>query len=623
MTDALAQDTPITWLLTLAVVGAPLLSAVVTLFTKGRWQAWIPVALMTLSASASIGLLIVQFPHEASTAINWFAVGGATVSVGIQLDALSVPLLAVITTVSLLVHLYSAAYMKGDAAVGRYLVVLGFFTASMSMLILASNLLLVFVCWELIGFCSYLLIGHWQHKPAAARAATKAFLMNRLADLGFLIALMMWWSQAGTLDIATILETSVPASGTLISLCLIIGAFGKSAQFPFYNWLPDAMEGPTPVSALIHAATLVAAGVYLLIRLHGLLTPVALDVVLIIGALTALAGALSAWSQVDLKKILAYSTISQLGLMMMGIGAASPGSATLHLFTHAFFKAGLFLVAGAVIHAIPEAQDIRQAGNLHKKLPVTFGAFLVTAAALAGLPFTSGFISKDAILTALSLSTNPLYVMALLTGFLVSLITALYMVRVLWFVFLMPGPPTHAHEAPLPMRIAMLALALLSVWFVAAALPWGESYWLHTSHSWMITVMSAAWVSGAVVLGWFIYRRQTVPRSTDWLQNGFYLDSFYTQLAVPAAHYLARVVNHVDTRWIDRALHLFVYVQVGLAHAIAWFDSMIVDGLVSAVAYLASVTGALIRSFQGGRIQLYIFWALTGLIIFLFFNWTT
>jgi NADH-quinone oxidoreductase subunit L len=348
------------------------------------------------------------------------------------------------------VHLYSSGYMAADSALKRYFAMLGFFTFAMLGLVLADNLLLIFVFWELVGFSSYLLIGHWTEQPGVATAATKAFVINRIGDIGFLAGLFIIWSNTGTFSIAELSGgTEIFSWQSSATLCLLWGAIGKSAQFPLFTWLPDAMAGPTPVSALIHAATMVAAGVFLLARTYFLFTPEVLLIVTAVGTVTALAGGLAALGQYDIKKILAYSTISQLGLMVIAIGVGSTNAFMLHLFTHAFFKAGLFLAAGSVIHTLEQArhstndtiniQDIRHLGGLKKFLPITFIVFVICGASLAGIPLFSGFLSKEAIISqTLNWAGEDFSWRWIIPGaiFLSSLLTALYVFRLIWYVFI-------------------------------------------------------------------------------------------------------------------------------------------------------------------------------------------
>jgi NADH-quinone oxidoreductase subunit L len=618
----------------------PLFSSLLA-FTIREGYAWIisaiaPILLFASSICAVYVSFLIQDGAPFIIDFNWFSFSGGNFTAALTLDAQSRILLPVVTVVSFLVHLYSAGYMAGDAGIRRYFAMLGFFTFSMLGIVLSNNLLLIFVSWELVGFSSYMLIGHWREKPEAAAAAKKSFIINRIGDAGFLIGLMIVWASTGTFHLPGIFQHTESASWqTAAALCIFCGVIGKSAQFPLLTWLPDAMEGPTPVSALIHAATMVAAGIYLLVRVFPIFTPEALDVVIIIGILTALIGALAAVAQDDLKKILAYSTISQLGLMTAAIGAGSPDAALLHLFTHAFFKAGLFLCAGAVIHALHQAQhqshvhfdvqNIRNLGGLKKKLPFTFLMFIICGSALAGIPFFSGFLSKEAILTSILQwqEQGPAWRwIFVILAFVISFLTVLYIFRLIWTVFAgreeRTGTLTIA-EPPVIMRIPMAILAAASLWLIVSWNPVGLSGWITGSsrdHNIFLTVFSSLWVIIGVLAAYFIYRKRKLVRS-EVLLNNFYLDQFYHRAVTRPSLQVAVITERFDKKWIDGFLHATAYAQVTLAHFTGWFDRAIVDGTVKAMVSLTRSIGSFTRSFQGGKIQLYIFWAVFAIIIFL------
>src|ERR1051325_6362086 len=370
-----------------------------------------------LSAGLSIGAVVAGFvlslvfigwagwqPVPAESSIDWLSLGNFNVQLGLRFDPLSLLMTLIVTGVASLIHIYSWGYMREDPGFSRYFACLSLFTFSMLGIVLANNFLELFIFWELVGVSSYLLIGFWFERPAAADAGKKAFITNRLGDFGFILGILLVWSKLGSLNFSELQKTvmatptSLGALVTIAGLLIFCGAMGKSAQFPLHVWLPDAMEGPTPVSALIHAATMVAAGVYMLCRVFFIFTPDALTVISWIGGFTALLAALIAIQQNDIKRILAYSTLSQLGYMVMAVGLGGPTPAMFHLTTHAFFKALLFLGAGSVIHAMHHEQDIWKMGALRKKMPVTFWTFLVGTLALAGVWPLAGFFSKDAIL---------------------------------------------------------------------------------------------------------------------------------------------------------------------------------------------------------------------------------
>ena len=534
-------------------------------------------------------------------------------------------MLLVVTFISFLVHVYSIGYMAGDRSLRRYFAMLGLFTFSMLIIVVADNLLLLFVGWELVGFSSYMLIGHWKEKPSAAKAAKKAFILNRIGDAGFLIGLMIIWTYHGSFSLVDWSNPNTAASWqTAASLCIFCGVVGKSAQFPLLNWLPDAMEGPTPVSALIHAATMVAAGVYLVMRIFALFTPSSLDIIAVVGVVTATLGAFAAVSQTDVKKILAYSTVSQLGLMVTALGAGNPDAAFAHLFTHAFFKAGLFLAAGSIIHSLHQAQqqarthfdvqDIRNLGGLRKKLPTVFWAFIVMGSSLAGLPFFSGFLSKDAILTAIVSwnGTELSWKLLVTTGvFLVAFITMVYTFRMIWTIFSGQERKTAALsivEPPIVMQAPIIVLAVCSLWIIVSWNPFIHTRWnsLSIHHSWGLTVFSIAWLAVALIVA-FVLRKSSFHAQV--LIKGFYLDQGYYWITKHIGLALSRVTARADTKLIDGFIHAAAYGQVMVAHI-----------TVNSLACLAKGVGTFTRSFQDGKIQLYIFWSVFTIIIFLI--WT-
>ena len=474
----------------------PLLAAAITTFLPDRARgmaAGMAIAALTLSFLFSCGALMTALADPAAYAVanfEWFDLGSGAVTLGWLLDPLTAFMCVMVTFVGTLIFIFSTGYMKEDANYKQFFCFLSLFAAAMLGLLVANSLLLLFVCWELVGLASYLLIGFWFHKPAAAAAAKKALITTRIGDLGFLIGMVWLYEAQGTLllfnDGAGLLEAASLhalsstlvigglAASTATGLLLFCGAVGKSGQFPLHVWLPDAMEGPTPVSAMIHAATMVAAGVFLIARVFPLmaadqaltLVPVhALTVVAFIGAITALLGACIAVAQNDLKRVFAFSTVSQLGYMMLAIGVGSWVAAIFHLLTHAFFKALLFLGAGSVIHAAHHEQDIRQMGGLRPKMKITFLTFAVGMMALSGVPFLfSGFWSKEGILHAAHawpVSHLPLYI-----GLAAVVLTAFYMTRLVVEVFF--GQPRsaaaeHAHESPASMTVPLVLLAIGTV----------------------------------------------------------------------------------------------------------------------------------------------------------------
>lgn len=622
----------------------PLISFILSFMISEQYS-WIvsftaPFLLLISAVTAGYVFLTVWNAAPYAAQWSWFDTGGGTLTAELYLDNLSVLMLFVVTLISFLVHLYSAGYMAGDQGIRKYFGMLGFFTFAMLGIAVSGNLLLIFFFWELVGFSSYMLIGHWSEKPSAAAAAKKAFIFNRIGDAGFLIGLMILWANTSTFSIVHLRALGEPASWqTAASLCIFCGVAGKSAQFPLLTWLPDAMEGPTPVSALIHAATMVAAGIFLLVRMDFLFPPAALNVIACIGALTALMAAAAALAQHDLKKILAYSTISQLGLMATAFGAGAPEAAMLHLFTHAFFKACLFLSAGAIIHTLHQAQqqahvhfdaqDIRNLGGLRKKMPFTFAAFVISGSALAGIPFFSGFLSKEAILTAVMhwKGDHTWRYLIVIATVVVSFITVLYTFRLIWKIFMGEEDVTKTlavTRPPMVMRAPMALLMAASAWMIISWNPFHYTGWLygslphtsiHTSDS--LTIFSIAWVMFALVVAYWLRNRMW---QSNVLLNIFYLDTVYAFVVARTTVQLAWVTDHIDRRWIDGFLHASAYAQVTIASLAGWFDHAIVDGMVNGLAKLAQGVGSFIRTFQDGKIQLYILWASLAIIIFLI--WT-
>ncbi len=461
------------WIILFAPLVAAALITLVTSKSKGL-SAALSIGAILLSFALSMGLFLVfavrhiaHLPHT----IQWLVVGNVVrIEFGMITDPLAMLMLLVVTGVGSAIHVYSLGYMKGDPGFSRFFACLSLFTFSMLGIVLSNNFIQIFIFWELVGASSYLLIGFWFERPSAADAGKKAFLTTRIGDVGMMLGILWLWSYAGTFNFAEI-QAKLPSLGlspgtlAFIGILIFTGAVGKSAQVPLHVWLPDAMEGPTPVSALIHAATMVAAGVYMLCRVSWLILPSATASTLIawIGGITAIMAATIAIAQNDIKRILAYSTLSQLGYMVMTVGLGGPTQAMFHLTTHAFFKALLFLGAGSVILALHHEQDIWKMGGLWKKTPITFWTFLIGTLALAGVPPLSGFYSKDEILLLAFEKSTPLFIMATATAFL----TAYYMGREVFVVFF--GQPRdrhaydHAHESPLVMTLPLVFLALLSI----------------------------------------------------------------------------------------------------------------------------------------------------------------
>ena len=510
---------------------------------------------------------------------SWIPMLGADVA--ILWDPLASLLVMIVTGVGALIHLYSIGYMHGDERFPRFFAYLNLFIASMLILVLASNYALMFVGWELVGLSSYLLISFWFTKPSAAAAGKKAFIVNRIGDWGFLVALMIIFATFGTFDFVTIFTTApailTTGVATAITLLLFVGATGKSAQIPLHIWLPDAMEGPTPVSALIHAATMVTAGVFMMARSAVLfeLAPSTGIVVAIVGASTALFAAVIAMAQVDIKKVLAYSTISQLGYMVLGIGVGAYTAGVFHLTTHAFFKALLFLGAGSVIHAMADEQDMRKMGGLRKMMPITFVTMTVGWLAISGIFPFSGFWSKDEILAA-TFDKGGAWLILWGVGLLAALLTAFYMTR-LWVLTFWGKPRwaegTHPHESPWTMTVPLIVLGLFSLmvgWFNTPARLAFEhflepSFALIAHHEapslrsfYVLATIALVVAIAGIVWGWRRYHRDDLPVEEGgfWKNglNAFYVDEFYGEAIVaPGMKISEWFADIIDPKVIDGA----------------------------------------------------------------------
>jgi NADH-quinone oxidoreductase subunit L len=567
--------------------------------------------------------------------INWAVIDGLTIHLGLIMDELTAVMLVVVTVVSLMVQIYSQGYMKGDAGYQRYYAFMSLFTASMLGLVLADNLLLVYVFWEMVGLCSYLLIGFWFHKPSAANAAKKAFIVTRLGDFGFLAAILLIFFTTGTLDINQLhglAATGALAGTTLtwVAIGIFSGAVGKSAQFPLHTWLPDAMEGPTPVSALIHAATMVAAGVFLVARTFPLFAHSleALNTVAVVGAFTAIFAATMGLVMNDIKRVLAYSTISQLGYMMLGLGAAglvlfNEGEVTVvaakaavaiglfHLFNHAFFKSLLFLGAGSVNHATGTF-DMRKMGGLRKFMPWTFATFLIGSISLAGIWPISGFWSKDEIL-AVALDANfILFLLAMITV----LMTAFYMFRAVFMTFggeYRGGEGGHKpHESPLVMVAPMVVLAILAVvsglWNAHGAfgafMGYGETHGFAES-LFGILAKPLPWIS-LVLAGLGIFLAYAIY-SAKWLSAERIGGMFKPLYKLFLRKY-----------WLDELYERVFVGKVllrGFFAVLQAFDVYVVDGAVNGIASGAMVTGRALRKAHSGQLQLYGLFIGIGVVI--------
>lgn len=560
------------------------------------------------------------------TLFNWIAIGNMNIPFALLIDHLSLTMMLIITGVGALIHIYSIGYMHDDDRVNSFFSQMNLFTFSMLLLVMGANYLVLFIGWEGVGLCSYLLIGFWFKNPAFNYAARKAFIMNRIGDLGFILGIILLFFTFKSVTFSEVFSQAATfQSGapviTLITLFLLIGAVGKSAQIPLFTWLPDAMAGPTPVSALIHAATMVTAGIYMIARSSILynLAPITLNIIIIIGLATALMAAIIGLKQNDIKKVLAYSTVSQLGYMFIALGLGAYSTAVFHLTTHAFFKALLFLGAGSVIHAMGGEQDIRKMGGLRKKMPLTYFTFLAATLAISGIPPFSGFFSKDLILTKAFESNIVVYILAL-GG---ALITCFYMFRLLYVVFFgeqrLAG--AHPHESPRVMTIPLLILSVLSVFGGFLNIPslfGGDSKFTsflqsavsskiseEMSHS---TEMGLIFISllllGLVILyAYRTYVRKAVIPAEDTkalslfgriVYNKFYIDEIYTSIFEKPFGFLSDFFfNKVENTILDPA----------------------VDGIGEATSRL----GTTVRKLQQGNMSFYLFAMVAGILLFIVF----
>ncbi|HJP63283.1 MAG TPA: NADH-quinone oxidoreductase subunit L [Mucilaginibacter sp.] len=563
---------------------------------------------------------------------NWFDLGVFKVSFSFLVDRLSVIMMLIITGVGFLIHLYSIGYMHHDDGFGKFFAYLNLFVFFMLLLVMGSNYLVMFIGWEGVGLCSYLLIGFWYTNPAYADAAKKAFIMNRIGDLGFIIGVFLLIAYFGSTAFADIFPKAAAAQGvpfTLITILLFVGAVGKSAQLPLFTWLPDAMAGPTPVSALIHAATMVTAGVYMVARSNILFTlaPITMEIVAIVGLATAIFAALIAVSQTDIKKVLAYSTVSQLGYMFLGLGVGAYTGAFFHVLTHAFFKALLFLGAGSVIHAMSNEQDMRLMGGLKGKLKITFITMLIGTIAISGIPPFAGFFSKDEILAHVFVHNKGMY----LVGVITAMFTSFYMFRMLYLTFYGKFRGTseqehHVHESPSTMTIPLIVLAVLSIvgGFIGIPEVLGGHHWLEhwlapvfegstkllpneaLGESTEITLMIAS-VAGAVLALIYAYVRyaknnhvpaadsEERPGLVSLSYNKFYVDEIYDFL----------VRKPLD------GLSGFFYKIV---------DLLAIDGIVNGMGKLSIRSSKGLRLLQAGNVGFYIFMMVIGIIAILVYS---
>ena len=595
---------------------------------ESRIAGYITITAFTGSLALSIWALaeVLAAPNHVleTSPISWLVVGNLQINIGMMMDSLTAVMLIVVTLASLMVQIYSQGYMKGDPGYHRYYAWMSLFTASMLGLLLADNLLQMFVFWEMVGLCSYLLIGFWFHRPAAANAAKKAFIVTRIGDFGFLAAILVLFFNTGTFDIGelhglAVAGTLAGATLTWAAIGIFSGAMGKSAQFPLHVWLPDAMEGPTPVSALIHAATMVAAGVFLVARTFPLFenSTEALTTVAVIGGFTAIFAASMGLVMTDIKRVLAYSTISQLGYMMLGLGAGGVAIGIFHLFNHAFFKALLFLGAGSVNHATGTF-DMRRMGGLRKIMPWTYATFLIASLSLAGIWPLAGFWSKDEILIS-SLDKQPvLFYLAMITVFM----TAFYMFRVIFMTFggeyRGGDPEAHGqpHESPPTMVMPMVVLAVLAV----------------VSGLWNVTGQFGAFMghgeTHGFVEGFFGIFADPLPWISLILAGmGILLSYAIYSAKWLSAERIGKLFSPLYTLffrkyWLDELYENVIVGKVligGIFAVLQIFDSKGVDGAVNGLGGVTVAVGRAIRKVQTGQLQLYGLVIGIGLVVIILF----
>ena len=640
---------------------------------------WVSISAIGITLVLSIAMFVAMlldydpnFRQEAG--FTWLDMGSFSIELGFLVDNITVIMLLIVALISTCSHIFSLKYMEGDIRYSRYFAYLGLFTFSMNGIVLANNLISMYMFWELVGVSSYLLIGHWFEKDSAADAAKKAFLTNRVGDIGFFIGIMLIYTGVGSFTFSHIFDgvANNMLSGTILTLAgvgLFMGAMGKSSQFPLHIWLPDAMEGPTPVSALMHAATMVAAGVYMSVRLFPLFTTDALLVIAYVGGFTAIFAASIAITQNDIKKVLAYSTVSQLGYMILAVGTGVYTVAFFHLLTHAIFKANLFYGSGSVIHAMHHAlhekhdhetdpQDMGNMGGFKEKMPITHWSMLVSTLAIAGVPLFSGFISKDAILAGtLSFAQHhPEHFLLPVFGFGAAAITAFYMFRLMFLTFYgeprMPELIDDIHESPTEMTGPLVILGTLSVfvfytlphfnplsshgWFTDLVVPVDAvvpgnltahaiEEGAHHAHN-LAMILSISVAALGIGLSVLMYLKKILSADVwsqragflyNWSKNKYYFDENYNSLIYQPALRLANKVAWIDWDLYDKYfINGFGHLTEWLSRVVGKFDFEGIDqGLVDGTGRLVSHLGSAFRKIQTGRIQNYLLYVTAGVII--------
>lgn len=541
----------------------------------------------------------------------------------LRADLITAWMLLLVSGVGFLIQIYSIGYMKGDPRFSRFFAYLSLFCAAMLGLVLSNNILLMYICWELVGLCSYFLIGFWFEKPSAAAAAKKAFIFTRAGDIGFFMGLLLIYFKVGSLDFATIFAKAPSLTPHILTACTLLlfcGAIGKSAQFPLHVWLPDAMEGPTPVSALIHAATMVTAGVYMVARMFPLflLAPYTLTIIGYLGVFTALMAGLIAVTQTDIKKVLAYSTISQLGFMMLGLGSRSYEAGVFHLLSHGFFKALLFLGAGSIIHAV-HSNEMADMGGILKAMPITAITFILGTLALAGIPPLSGFFSKDEILVAAYHNLPIAFYLAIIAVFL----TAFYMFRLCFKVF--PGDVKgHPHESPYVMTIPLIILSVMAV---------GYGFFNPFAHgeaepmNFVVLGLSLGAALFGILCAWVVYGLKAV--NLDWVKNTFvykfiaakfYMDEFYIYVIGVPVTFISNMLSIFDGKFIDAIVNFAGVFALWISQVNKLFDVYIVDGLVNLSGITMAFFGNLFKKVQTGLVQNYLLFVVLGIVVLYIFR---
>jgi NADH-quinone oxidoreductase subunit L len=615
----------------------------------GKRASWVPLAAVVVSWAISMVIVSGALTHAEPfgehgagvTLWSWIPAGAFHVDIGFHVDALTAALLIVVTTIGMLVHFYSVGYMAHDPGYWRFFAYLNLFMFSMLLLVLADNFLVIFVAWELVGLCSYLLVGFWYKRRSAALAAKKAFLVNRVGDVGFALGIMAIFVNTGTLNVreaidvltsATLIAFPIPVS--LVALLIFAGAVGKSAQFPLHVWLPDAMEGPTPVSALIHAATMVNAGVYLVARTSPIFAFASESMLIVaaIGIFTCILAASIAFTQTDIKRVLAYSTLSQLGYMFAALGVGAWTAAIFHLMTHGFFKGLLFLGSGSVIHAVHEEQDMRRMGGLARKIPITYVTMLIGSIAISGIPPLAGFFSKDEIL-AEAFKNGFLWVWAI--GLLVAGMTAFYMFRLMGLTFWgeFRGPREiwdKIHESPAVMTIPLILLAIPSV-LLGLAIGFPPEH--GALHGWLEPVFAEAnellghheaayqlfGIDGALLIT--SVALAAIGIAVAWRFFGVELPGLRRSgnpdaVRATAARFPFLYRASLNKWWFDD-LYDLLFIRLGgrVAAFLWWFDRVIVDGTVNGIGVVTADLGRGLRRVQTGRVQNYALGIALGLIV--------